>query len=57
MKKLYVIVDHDIHNGNYIEYAVDGIIFEDRKTAIDYMYIKPNYYRMSVEELTLYQED
>lgn len=57
LKKLYVIVEYDIRNENYAEYAVDEIIFEDKKTAIDYMYTKPNYYKMSVEELTLYPEN
>lgn len=57
MKKLYVIVEYDIRDDNYLSYAVDGIVFENKKTAEEYMNIKPNCFRMSVEELTLYEED
>ena len=57
MKKLYVIVEYDLRDDNYLSYAVDGIVFEDRKTAEEYMNIKPDYYRMSVEELTLYPKE
>lgn len=57
MKKLYVIVEYDIRNNGYLQCAVDGLIFEDEKTAEEYMNIKPNYYRMNVEELTLYPKE
>lgn len=57
MKKLYVIVEYDLRDGGYSNYAVDGIVFEDEKTAEEYMNIKPNYYRMGVEELTLYPKE
>ena len=57
MKKLYVIVEYDIRDDNYLSYAVDGIVFENKKTAEEYMNIKPNYYRMNVEELTLYPKE
>lgn len=57
MKKLYVIVEYDLRDGGYLSYAVDEIVFEDKKTAEEYMKIKPDYYRMSVEELTLYEEN
>ena len=50
MKKLYVIVEYDIRDDNYLNYAVDGIVFENKKTAEEYMNIKPNCFRMSVEE-------
>ena len=33
MKKLYVIVEYDIRDDNYLNYAVDGIVFENKKTA------------------------
>lgn len=56
MKKLYVIVEYDIRDDNYLSYAVDGIVFENKKTAEEYMNIKPDYYRMSVEELTIYPD-
>ena len=56
MKKLYVIVEYDLRDGGYLSYAVDGIVFEDEKTAEEYMKIKPDYYRMSVEELTIYPD-
>ena len=32
MKKLYVIVEYDIRDDNYLSYAVDGIVFENKKT-------------------------
>lgn len=57
MKKLYVIVEYDLRDGDYLSYAVDGIVFEDKKTAEEYMKIKPDYYRMSVKELTLYPKE
>lgn len=57
MKKLYVIVEYDLRDGGYLSYAVDGIVFEDEKTVEEYMKIKPDYYRMSVEELTLYPKN
>ena len=57
MKKLYVIIEYDLRDGGYSNYAVDGIVFEDEKTAEEYMNIKPNYYRMGVEELTLYPKE
>lgn len=57
MKKLYVIVEYDIDKGNYKECAVDGIVFESKKTAEEYMFIKPNHYNMDVEELDLYREN
>ena len=57
MKKLYVIVEYDIRDDNYLSHAVDGIVFEDKKTAEEYMNIKPNCFRMSVEELTLYPKE
>lgn len=57
MKKLYVIVEYDLRDEGYLSYAVDEIVFEDKKTAEEYMKIKPDYYRMSVEELTLYEEN
>ena len=57
MKKLYIIVEYDIRYGNYLQTAVDGIVFEDRKTAEEYMNIKPDYYRMNVEELALYPKE
>ena len=57
MKKLYIIVEYDIRYGNYLQTAVDGIVFESRKTAEEYMDIKPNHYRMDIEELVLYKED
>lgn len=57
MKKLYVIVEYDIRNNSYLQCAVDGLIFEDEKTAEEYMNIKPNHFRMSVEELTLYPKE
>ena len=57
MKKLYVIVEYDIRDNNYLSYAVDGIVFENKKTAEEYMNIKPNCFRMSVEELMLYEEN
>ena len=56
MKKLYVIVEYDLRDGGYLSYAVDGIVFEDEKTAEEYMKIKPNHFRMSVEELTIYPD-
>ena len=56
MKKLYIIVEYDIRYGNYLQTAVDGIVFENRKTAEEYMNIKPNHFRMSVEELTIYPD-
>lgn len=31
MKKLYIIVEYDIRYGNYLQTAVDGLIFEDKK--------------------------
>ena len=57
MKKLYIIVEYNIRDNNYSNYAVDGLVFEDRKIAEEYMNIKPDYYRMSVEELTLYPKE
>ena len=57
MKKLYVIVEYDIRDDNYLSYAVDGIVFENKKIAEEYMNIKPNCFRMSVEELTLYPKE
>lgn len=57
MKKLYVIVEYDLRNEGYLSHAVDGIVFEDKKTAEEYMNIKPFNYNMSVEELTLYETD
>lgn len=57
MKKLYIIVEYDIRHDNYLQTAVDGIVFESRKTAEEYMNIKPNHYRMGIEELTLYKDD
>lgn len=57
IQKLYIIVEYDLRNENYEEYAVDGLIFKNKKDAIEYMYTKPNYYKMSVEELTLYKKD
>ena len=57
MKKLYIIVEYDVRYGNYLQTAVDGIVFEDRKTAEEYMNIKPDYYRMNVEGLTLYPKE
>lgn len=57
MKKLYVIIEYDLRNEGYLNYAVDGIVFEDKKTAEEYMKIKPDYYRMSVEELILYPKE
>ena len=57
MKKLYVIVEYDVDKGNYKEYAVDGIVFENKKIAEEYMFIKPNHYNMDVEELDLYREN
>ena len=30
MKKLYVIIEYDIINDNYLNYAVDGIVFENK---------------------------
>ena len=56
MKKLYVIVEYDIRDDNYLSYAVDGIVFENKKTAEEYMNIKPNCFRMNVEELTIYPD-
>ena len=56
MKKLYVIVEYDIRDDNYLSYAIDGIVFENKKTAEEYMNIKPNCFRMSVEELTVYPD-
>lgn len=57
MKKLYVIVEYNIRDDNYLSYAVDGIVFENKKTAEEYMNIKPNHFRMRVEELTLYPKE
>ena len=57
MKKLYIIVEYDLRDGGYLSYAVDEIVFENEKTAEEYMNIKPNHFRMSVEELTLYEEN
>ena len=54
---LYVIVEYDIRDNNYLSYAVDGIVFENKKTAEEYMNIKPNCFRMIVEELILYEEN
>ena len=56
MKKFYIIVEYDLRNNGYLQCAVDGIVFEDKKTAEEYMNSKPNYFRMSIEELTLYYE-
>ena len=56
-QKLYIIVEYDLHNKNYEEYAVDGLIFKNKNDAIEYMYTKRNYYKMSIEELTLYKKD
>lgn len=60
MKKLcvlYVIVEYDLRNENYAEYAIDGLVFENKNDAIEYMYTKRDYYKMSVEELTFYREE
>lgn len=57
MKKLYVIVEYDIRDDNYLSYAVDGIVFENKKTAETYRSKIPFNYNMSIEELTLYEEN
>lgn len=57
MKKLYVIVEYDIRNGEYLEYSVDGLVFKDKKTAEKYLSTKPFPYNMDIEELTLYEVD
>ena len=57
MKKLYVIVEYDIRDDNYLSYAVDGIVFENKKTAEEHMNIKANCIRKSAEELILYEYD
>lgn len=57
MKKLYIIVEYDIRYDNYLQTAVNGLVFEDKKTAEEYMNTRPNHFRMSVEELTLYEEN
>lgn len=31
MKKLYVIVEYDIRDDNYLSYVIDGIVFENKK--------------------------
>ena len=57
MKKLYVIVEYNFANGGYLQYAVDGMVFEDERAAEEYMNTKPFNYAMSVEELDLYREN
>lgn len=57
MKKLYVIVEYDLRNEGYLSHAVDGIVFEDKKTAETYRSKIPFNYNMSIEELTLYEAD
>ena len=49
--------DNSIWNDNYAEYAIDGLVFENKNDAIEYMYTKRDYYKMSVEELTFYREE
>ena len=56
-KTLYVIVQYDFVNGGYLNYAIDGLIFNSRKLAENYRKIKPNYDFTGVEELKLYPEN
>ena len=51
MKKLYVIVEYDLRDGGYLNYAVDGIVFEDEKTAEEYMNIMPRVTRAITQKM------
>ena len=55
MEKLYVIVDNDLKYEGYLGYAVDGLVFKDKKTAETYMSKVPFNHNMSIEELILYE--
>ncbi len=57
MKKLYVIIEHDFKDEGYSDCVVDGLAFENAKTAMEYRNIKPSNSSMSVEELILYPEE
>lgn len=57
MKKLYVIVGYDLKGVGYLSYAVDGLIFKDKKSAEEYRSKMPLNYSTRVEELILYEVD
>ena len=53
-QKLYTIVQYDFASGGYLQYAIDGLIFNSEKTAEEYRKIKPDYDSTGVEEVILY---
>lgn len=56
MKKLYVIVKYNYVCGDYLSYAVDGLVFETEEDANEYL--KEHYSsEAEVEELKLYEKE